>query len=76
MNSRPMILRFCSGSLTPASAARNSFGASTTCSRTPVAATKSRSTCSASPLRKQTVVDEDAGEPVADRALHQRRGDR
>ena len=51
MNSRPMILRFSSGSVTPASASRNCFSASTTCRSTPVAATKSRSTCSASPLR-------------------------
>ena len=51
MNSRPMILRFCSGSLTPARASRKRFSASTTCRSTPVAATKSRSTCSASPLR-------------------------
>ena len=51
MNSRPMILRFSSGSLTPASASRKRFSASTTCRSTPVAATKSRSTCSASPLR-------------------------
>ena len=53
MNSRPMILRFSSGSLTPASASRKRFWASTTCSETPVAATKSRSTCSASPLRSR-----------------------
>ena len=46
-----MILRFCSGSVTPSRAARNSADASTTCSLTPVAATKSCSTCSASPLR-------------------------
>ncbi len=51
MNSRPMILRFSSGSVTPASASRNCSAASTTLSRTPVAATKSRSTCSASPAR-------------------------
>src|SRR5665647_1880595 len=51
MNSRPMILRLVSGSLTPASAARNCSRASTTVSRTPVAATKSFSTCSGSPDR-------------------------
>ena len=51
MNSRPMILRFSSGSLTPSSAARNWSAAATTLSCTPVAATKSRSTCSASPSR-------------------------
>ena len=51
MNSRPMILRFSSGSVTPASAARNRSRASTTTRSTPVAATKSFSTCSASPSR-------------------------
>ena len=48
-----MILRFSSGSLTPARASRKRFSASTTCRSTPVAATKSRSTCSASPLRSR-----------------------
>ena len=51
MNSRPMILRFSSGSVTPSSASRNCFSASTTLRSTPVAATKSRSTCSVSPWR-------------------------
>ena len=46
-----MILRFSSGSVTPASASRNCFSASTTLRSTPVAATKSRSTCSVSPWR-------------------------
>ena len=76
MNSRPTILRFSSGSATPASAARNRSAASTTCSLTPVAATKSSSTCSASPGPQQPVVDEHAGELVAHRPLHQRRRDR
>ena len=48
-----MILRFSSGSLTPASAARKRSWASTTLSDTPVAATKSRSTCSGSPARSR-----------------------
>ena len=51
MNSRPMILRLVSGSVTPASASRNRSAASTVCRRAPVAATKSRSTCSRSPAR-------------------------
>ncbi len=51
MNSRPMILRLVSGSVTPARASRNCWRASTTFSDTPVAATKSVSTCSASPAR-------------------------
>ena len=53
MNSRPMTLRFSSGSVTPASAARNVSRASYTWRLTPVAATKSRSTCSASPSRSR-----------------------
>ena len=51
MNSRPMILRLVSGSVTPASASRKRARSSATTSRTPVDATKSRSTCSASPAR-------------------------
>ena len=51
MNSRPMILRFCSGSVTPASAARNAGGGVDDLEVEPVAATKSFSTCSASPVR-------------------------
>ncbi len=51
MNSRPITLRFASGSVTPDSADKNRSAASTTLRSTPVAATKSRSTCSASPLR-------------------------
>ena len=51
MNSRPMILRFSSGSVTPARARRKVSAASTTLRSTPVAATKSFSTCSASPVR-------------------------
>ncbi len=46
-----MIFRFCSGSDTPARASRKRFSASTTFSFAPVAATKSFSTCSVSPLR-------------------------
>ena len=48
-----MIFRFCSGSVTPASADRNWPAASTTVRSTPVAATKSFSTCSASPWRSR-----------------------
>ena len=51
MNSRPMILRFSSGSLHALERVEEVLDASTTLSATPVAATKSRSTCSASPLR-------------------------
>ena len=41
--------------------------------RRPSAATKSRSTCSALARPQQPVVDEDAGQLVADRPLHERR---
>ena len=51
MNSRPMIFRFCSGSTAPARADKNASASVATVSLTPVAATKSCSTCSASPLR-------------------------
>src|SRR5262249_33211748 len=75
MNSRPMILRFSSGSATPARAPRNAPEASSMCRSTPVAATKSFSTCGLA-LAQQPVIHEHAGEPVADGALHQRRRDR
>ena len=51
MNSRPMILRFSSGSDTPSSAPRKVSTASTVTSLAPVAATKSCCTCSRSPAR-------------------------
>ncbi len=77
MNSRPMILRFSSGSITPASAREEPVGAPRPRSAvTPVAATKSRSTCSRLAEPQQPMVDEHAGELVADRPLHERRGDR
>ncbi|SIN56903.1 Uncharacterised protein [Mycobacteroides abscessus subsp. abscessus] len=44
MNSRPMILRLASGSVTPASSPRNVSDASTVTNVAPVAATKSCST--------------------------------
>ncbi len=51
MNCSPIALRLASGSLTPANALRKRSRASTTTSRTPVAATNSCSTCSGSPSR-------------------------
>ena len=53
INSRPIILRLVSGSVTPASALKNCSTASTTTRSIPVAATKSRCTCSDSPLRNR-----------------------
>ena len=52
MNSLPITLRLVSGSVTPLSAARNWSATEATRSATPVEATKSVSTCSASPLRR------------------------
>ena len=76
MNSRPMILRFCSGSVTPASAARNRSAASTTLQ--PDAGRRDVVLLDLLGLARpqQPVVDEDAGELVADGPVHQRRRDR
>ena len=71
-----MILRFVSGSVTPASARRNRSRASTTFSCTPVAATKSFSTCSASPDRSRPWSTKTQVSWSADGLLHERRGDR
>ena len=72
MNSRPMILRFSSGSVTPASASRNCF-----CGVDDVEVDAGRGDEVALDLlglalAHQPVVDVDAGQPVADRALHDR----
>ena len=75
MNSRPMILRFSSGSLTPASASRNCFWASTTCRVDAGGGDEVALDLLGLALAQQAVVDEDAGQPVADRALDDRRGD-
>ena len=53
MNSRPMILRFCSGSVTPASAAKKRASASTTCRSALKAPAKSASTPARSPCRRR-----------------------
>ena len=76
MNVAPMILRFCSGSVTPASRSRNRS----------LASTKSSGRCSFSVKRlliwlrfvvaQQPVVDEDARQPIADGAMDQHRGHR
>ena len=76
MNSRPMILRLRLRVGHPGQRGQEVGAASTTLSSTPVAATKSFSTCSASPGAQQPVVDEHAGEPRPDGPLHQRGGDR
>ncbi len=75
MNVAPMIFRFCSGSVTPASRSRNSVDASTntsgSCSRS-----KRRRICVGLVQPQHAVVDEDARQPVADRAVDEQRGDR
>ena len=75
MNSRPMILRFSSGSHDPSSASRNWSAASTTSSVSKTAS-KSRAHLLGLAVPHHPVVDVDAGEPVADGALHDRGGDR
>ena len=76
MNVAPMILRFCSGSVTPASRVeeqrrRRRRTSSGSCSRS-----KRSRTCAASSSRSSAVVDEDARQPVADRAVDEQRRDR
>ena len=73
MNSRPMILRFCSGSVTPASAARNRSAASTTLSLIPGGRDVVALDLLGLARAQQPVVDEHAGELVADGPVHQRR---
>ena len=76
MNSAPMILRFCSGSVTPASRAEEA--------RRRVDHDQRQLHPVAEPildlgrllLAQQAVVDEDAGQPVADRLVHEQRRDR
>jgi hypothetical protein len=75
MNSRPMILRFSSGSRTPASASRKRSWASTTLRLTPGRGHEVAFDLLGLALAEQAVVDEHAGELVADGALHERGGD-
>ena len=76
MNSRPMILRFSSGSLTPASASRNRFGGVDHVQRDAGRGDEVALDLLGLALAQQPVVDEHAGQPVADRPLHERRRDR
>ena len=76
MNSRPMILRFSSGSLTPASASRNCFCGVDDVQVDAGGGDEVALDLLGLALAQQPVVDEDAGQPVADRALHDGRGDR
>ena len=76
MNSAPMVLRLASGSVMPASAARKRSLASTCTSGMLKWSRNSVTTCLASFVPQQAVVDEDAGELVADRLVDQHGGHR
>ena len=71
-----MILRFCSGSSTPASRSRKRSAASTWTSGTPKWSRKAVDHLLGLVLAQQAVVDEHAGEPVAERAVDDQRRDR
>jgi hypothetical protein len=70
-----MILRFCSGSVTPASASRNRSAASATCRGRAGGGDEVLLDLLALPGPHQPVVDEHAGQPVTDGALDERGGD-
>ena len=72
----PMIVRFFSGSSTPASASRNRFDASTVTSLMPEVRPERALDLLALVQPQQPVVDEHAGELIADRAMDERRRDR
>jgi hypothetical protein len=74
MNRWPIRLRFSCGSSTPARSPRNSVASTTRRSMSEVAA-EGRFDEFAFVLAEQAVVDEDAGELVADRLVDQGRGD-
>ena len=76
MKTRPMILRFCSGSVTPRAPSRKRSRASTATRFRWKLSRNVATTCSASPCAEQAVVDEDAREPVAERLVAEDRGDR
>ena len=74
MNSRPMILRLVSGSVTPASASRNWLGGVDHLQVDAGRGDEVPLDLLGLALAQQPVVDEHAGQLVADRALHQCRG--
>ena len=76
MNSRPMILRFASGSVTPRSAPRNASDASTTRRLDARRRHEVLLDLLGLALAQQPVVDEYAGQPVTDGALDERGRDR
>ena len=76
MKSAPIVLRFVSGSATPASASRKSSARVDVDERDVVVAAEQRHDLLRLVLAHQPVVDEDAGELVADRLVDQHGGDR
>ena len=73
MNVWPMIVRFSSGSSTPASASRNRSDASTVIELDAEVRAERSLDLLALVKTKQSGVDEDARELIADRAMHERR---
>ena len=76
MNVWPMIVRFFSGSSTPASASRNRSRRVDGDELDAEVRTEGALHLLALVQPQQARVDEDAGELVADRAMHERGGDR
>ena len=74
-NSRPMVLRLSSGSVTPRSPARKRAPASTAIERNVVVAAEEIDHLARLVLAQQTVIDEDAGELIADRLVDEERRD-
>ncbi len=75
MNSAPIRLRFSSGSVTPASRARNRSDGVDRDQRHLEMIAERRDHLRALVLAHQPVIDEHAREPVADRAVHEQCGD-
>ena len=74
MNSSPIALRFSSGSVTPARRARKRSRASTWIERDVEVAAEGLHDLRGLVLAQEPVVDEDAGELVADGLVHEQRG--
>ena len=75
MNSRPMIFRFCSGSLTPSSARKELRRCVDDLELHAGRGDEVSLDLLTLALAQQTVIDEHTGQLIADRALHERGGD-
>ena len=75
MNVAPMTLRFCSGSVTPARRVEEQIGGVDEVERQLQLLAEPLLNLVRLVVAQQPVVDEDAGEPVADRAMDQHRRD-